>query len=141
MTGTTAGGGGAGETSASGAAALNASAEALPGVAEIGDLRACRRRAASPRKNQGTNTTTGHNGLNPTCTSTFAPYSFRSSQVMDCFSRVRAARSACCISLDEEIGGHQGEGFVCFGDRFAGLSQWANDTCHARGSLAKTAVT
>src|SRR6267378_6169782 len=110
MAGTAAGGGGAVETSASGAAALSASAEALPGAAEIGDLRACRRRTASPRKNQGTNTITGHNGLNPTCASTLAPYSLRSSQLMDCFSSVRAAPSACCISLEETIGGHQREG-------------------------------
>jgi hypothetical protein len=44
-------------------------AEALPRAAERGWRADCRRRA-SPRKNQGANTITGHNGLNPTCPNT-----------------------------------------------------------------------
>src|SRR5579862_5079686 len=79
MAGTAAGGGGAEKTGASDAAALNGS-EALWGATEIGDLRACRRRTTSPRKNQDTNAITGHKGLNPTGSSTSVPYPLRSSR-------------------------------------------------------------
>jgi len=47
--------------------------EALPRAAEIGKLRKARRRKANPRKIHGTNTITGHSGLNPACANIFVP--------------------------------------------------------------------
>jgi len=102
MAGTAAGGGRAVETSASGAAALNASAEALPG-----DLRACGRGRRAPERTKA-ETITGHNGLNPTCTSTLAPYSLRSSQLWTASAEYERRQVHAASPAEETNRGHQG---------------------------------